>query len=614
MKRTVPVAITAIVGFVLIISVFIPATKSWGKEAAVWFDVLAAIAFVLGGGSLLKMHLKKISDRAAGWGYSGVTLIAFIATLVIGLGKFGAPPASKQEYYGETFAPLSLADFPESQITSIDGQLPDQPDHLELPPSVRRQLKEVDGKLQFRGWMLPDQKTDLLNYEDELKWQCTVETLFSEAQPDDGLKGKAAYYSDHEVLVFKGAMQDSQRDLLLAIDSRPTWQDAVERLYEQSRRETRIEVGKLPTGVQIPEPMSDVLTHIPESGELVMRGPMSRSQLTGLELRGSVFPLARPLNGKKREQFRRELEKLGNPLTKKQEQQFDKLFDGTWSVKQIRSVLDEAGKPAEVTKTACEMLAEQLAGTAVEPKKSVGTTVTLNDEQVAVLQQFAENDSMTVGQLAEQLKVAGTFEDRQQAALENFFSTVPTRGERNYTLYFELLRRDRQTKLTTAQTNFLLEEYRRQFNWRQTIGEIFVASHVAKYKWSGDYAAQGTAFWWVYEYLFKPLTATMFAMLAFYVASAAFRAFRAKNVEATLLLGTAFIILLGRTFAGVQLTSWMPDSLAGLRFENLSVYIMQVFNTAGNRAIMIGIALGIASTSLKVLLGVDRSYLGSADE
>jgi hypothetical protein len=37
---------------------------------------------------------------------------------------------------------------------------------------------------------------------------------------------------------------------------------------------------------------------------------------------------------------------------------------------------------------------------------------------------------------------------------------------------------------------------------------------------------------------------------------------------------------------------------------------MAVFNTAGNRAIMIGIALGIVATSLKILIGVDRSYLG----
>ncbi|MFQ5733138.1 MAG: hypothetical protein ACE5KM_14445, partial [Planctomycetaceae bacterium] len=102
--------------------------------------------------------------------------------------------------------------------------------------------------------------------------------------------------------------------------------------------------------------------------------------------------------------------------------------------------------------------------------------------------------------------------------------------------------------------------------------------------------------------------------LAFYVASAAFRAFRAKNVEAALLLGTAFIILLGRTAAGVTLTSWMPPVVSGLRIENLTVYIMSVFNTAGTRAVMIGIALGIVSTSLKVLLGVDRSYLGSAED
>ena len=131
---------------------------------------------------------------------------------------------------------------------------------------------------------------------------------------------------------------------------------------------------------------------------------------------------------------------------------------------------------------------------------------------------------------------------------------------------------------------------------------------------SGEYREIGSPFWFLYEYAFKPLTATMFAMLAFYISSAAFRAFRAKNTEAVMLLGTAFIILLGRTFAGTFLTSWIPDAFSGLRIENLTIYIMSVFNTAGNRAIMIGIALGIASASLKVLLGVDRSYLGSGEE
>ena len=139
-------------------------------------------------------------------------------------------------------------------------------------------------------------------------------------------------------------------------------------------------------------------------------------------------------------------------------------------------------------------------------------------------------------------------------------------------------------------------------------------SQYPDYALSGHYREIGSPFWWLYEYAFKPLTATMFAMLAFYISSAAFRAFRAKNLDAILLLGTAFIILLGRTFAGVYLTAWFPDWMSGLKIENLTVFIMSVFNTAGNRGIMIGIALGIASTSLKVLLGVDRSYLGSGKD
>ena len=137
--------------------------------------------------------------------------------------------------------------------------------------------------------------------------------------------------------------------------------------------------------------------------------------------------------------------------------------------------------------------------------------------------------------------------------------------------------------------------------------------------WAGPYDQPGSAFRWVYDYLFLPLSATMFAMLAFYIASAAFRAFRAKNAEAIALLGTAFVVLLGRTYAGVWLTGWVPEESLGLepeslRLDNLTGTIMNTFNLAGMRAITIGIALGVASTSLKVLLGVDRSYLGSADE
>ncbi len=76
--------------------------------------------------------------------------------------------------------------------------------------------------------------------------------------------------------------------------------------------------------------------------------------------------------------------------------------------------------------------------------------------------------------------------------------------------------------------------------------------------WTAPVVQDGSPFWWIYKYGLVPLTATMFAMLAFYIASAAFRAFRAKNVEATLLLGTAFVVLLGQVYAGVWLTDFLP--------------------------------------------------------
>jgi len=117
----------------------------------------------------------------------------------------------------------------------------------------------------------------------------------------------------------------------------------------------------------------------------------------------------------------------------------------------------------------------------------------------------------------------------------------------------------------------------------------------------------GTSFYWVYINVFYPLNSTMFALLAFFVASASYRAFRARNKEATLLLIAATILMLGRVPLGEYLSSWMPE---GYRLSSLSDWIMDFPQTAGQRAIMMGIALGIISTSLRIILGIERTYLG----
>jgi len=615
MKRTVPLLITALAGLVLIASRFIPVAESWGEVATIWFDILASVAFVLGGGSLFKLQLKKISDRAAGWGYSAVTLIAFLVMLFAGLSKVGSQPAGQQEFYGESFAPLAVADLPASTIARVDGSIPRRADGEDLPLSVKRQLGEVHGQLVFHGWMTARQRNELSDFKDSLAWQCTVQRLFDASQPKPPIKGKVEYRADHSALSARGFMTDEVRDALRTLQGDDRWNRAVDTLYQAGRRKTVVPARELPAGYEIPSSMQAFVFYDDQAHELGIRGPMSASVRDTLAR--ANFPQVHPLNAEARAKFRSGLESLGEPLNAEQAVAFDRVLAKSWVVDKLRVALDEAGKAVPVEKTPCELAQAQQAGPgnpaaaqAAEPKKS-GPDQTLNQRQRAELDRFAADPSMTVDDLAERLRSAGPFNDRQAAALEAFIDKIPTAAEQQLDLAVKLLR---EGPLSRLQYDYLVDDYRQQHHWQNIVGQLFVAAHTPKYPWSGPYNSPGSVFGWLYEFSFKPLQATMFSLLAFYVASAAFRAFRAKNLQAILLLATAFIILLGQTFAGYWLTSWIPDSspLAPLKIKSLTEFVA-VFLTAGSRAIMIGIALGVASTSLKILLGIDRSYLGTGD-
>lgn len=92
----------------------------------------------------------------------------------------------------------------------------------------------------------------------------------------------------------------------------------------------------------------------------------------------------------------------------------------------------------------------------------------------------------------------------------------------------------------------------------------------------------------------------MFALLAFFIASASYRAFRARNLEATLLLITAVIVMLGRVPAGYMLWHKLPP---------ITSWILNVLQLGPMRGIMIGIALGTVAMSLRLILGIERTYL-----
>lgn len=115
------------------------------------------------------------------------------------------------------------------------------------------------------------------------------------------------------------------------------------------------------------------------------------------------------------------------------------------------------------------------------------------------------------------------------------------------------------------------------------------------------YADDASKFQWIYRTFYSPMAATMFALLAFFIASAAFRAFRIRSTEALLLAIAAFILMLGRVPLGNAIHPIIPDA---------ADWLMEVPQNAAKRGILIGAALGVLATGIRLILGIEKTYGG----
>ena len=125
----------------------------------------------------------------------------------------------------------------------------------------------------------------------------------------------------------------------------------------------------------------------------------------------------------------------------------------------------------------------------------------------------------------------------------------------------------------------------------------------------------GTIYMWIFDYVNTPAAATVFSLLAFYIASAAYRAFRVRTIDATIMLIIAIIVMIGRVPWGEMFSEFMTSKISHhlvfIRLDRLTSFLLNYPTVAARRAVYIGIALATVSTSLRVILGVERTYMGS---
>jgi len=104
----------------------------------------------------------------------------------------------------------------------------------------------------------------------------------------------------------------------------------------------------------------------------------------------------------------------------------------------------------------------------------------------------------------------------------------------------------------------------------------------------------------IFDYVISPLGASLAALVVFTLALAAFRLLRARrSAGAVLFLLVVAVVLLGSVpFTGME---WLAD---------IRDWIVNVPGMAGMRGLLLGVALGVVITGLRVLVGSERPYSG----
>jgi len=110
---------------------------------------------------------------------------------------------------------------------------------------------------------------------------------------------------------------------------------------------------------------------------------------------------------------------------------------------------------------------------------------------------------------------------------------------------------------------------------------------------------------WIFVNINVPMGATMYAIIAFYCMSAAYRAFRARSKESFLFLIAALFMLVWNAPLGGAI--W-PG------FKSIGDWINNYPQITGYRAFWIGVGISFVALTFRMILGKETAFLGKESE
>ncbi len=107
----------------------------------------------------------------------------------------------------------------------------------------------------------------------------------------------------------------------------------------------------------------------------------------------------------------------------------------------------------------------------------------------------------------------------------------------------------------------------------------------------------------LFTYMYMPIGATIFSLLALFMVTSAYRAMRVKTLEATVMVVSACIIMLGQVPIGLWMTKALPPVI---QLPRVSAWLLWIANTAAYRAVMFGIYMGMIAMALRIWLSLEK--------